>query len=264
MIESFSVYNQSTFVPERWQNTLEWNTLLCVKLQYYTEQVWPSSTPQPTHLRHTRKKSHSRETKRRFTFTTKQQFPPSTSAGEERQQCYFNLLTCHTLNLTLPLFQLHSDKMASLSERNLSWPVRCEIFEKPVLLSCCHSFCEGCLKSWWREKQTHQCPLCKRRFSKEEPSLDFALNNLCEAFLRGRDSEARCTLRNLNSSVWAISSQFVKKCRDLKNTHRPEIQTRRRSRIGSQRRAPEISDVLQDKEELLRKLNWSVIKQRNP
>ncbi|KAI3351864.1 hypothetical protein L3Q82_020694 [Scortum barcoo] len=43
---------------------------------------------------------------------------------------------------------LHSEKMPSLSEKNLCCPVCCEIFMAPVLLSCCHSFCKDCLKCW--------------------------------------------------------------------------------------------------------------------
>ncbi|KAM9356753.1 LOW QUALITY PROTEIN: uncharacterized protein ABDE67_004341 [Symphorus nematophorus] len=88
---------------------------------------------------------------------------------------------------------LSERKMASLLEKNLCCPVCCEIFDNPVLLSCSHSFCVDCLKRWWREKQ-HECPLCKRRFSKEEPPVNLVLKNLCEDYLQKRDSEAHCSL----------------------------------------------------------------------
>ncbi|XP_063324762.2 nuclear factor 7, ovary-like [Pelmatolapia mariae] len=86
--------------------------------------------------------------------------------------------------------------MASRSEEDLCCPVCQEVFRDPVLLSCSHSFCKDCLKRWWREKPTHECPVCKRRSSKQEPPLNLALKNLCESFLQERDqraSEALCS-----------------------------------------------------------------------
>ncbi|XP_078139896.1 E3 ubiquitin-protein ligase TRIM39-like isoform X3 [Centroberyx gerrardi] len=53
--------------------------------------------------------------------------------------------------------------MASRSEEDLSCPVCHDIFKDPVILSCSHSFCKACLQSWWKEKQIHECPVCKRR-----------------------------------------------------------------------------------------------------
>ncbi|CAL8401094.1 unnamed protein product [Boreogadus saida] len=67
---------------------------------------------------------------------------------------------------------------------HLSCSVCCDIFEDPVILSCSHSFCKGCLQSWWTKKQEQQCPLCKRRSSKTEPPRNIALKNLSEAFQR--------------------------------------------------------------------------------
>ena len=76
--------------------------------------------------------------------------------------------------------------MAYTSSLNdhLSCSVCCDIFEDPVILSCSHSFCKGCLQSWWTKKQEQQCPLCKRRSSKTEPLRNIALKNLSEAFQR--------------------------------------------------------------------------------
>uniref|UniRef100_UPI003AAB3C68 E3 ubiquitin-protein ligase TRIM39-like n=1 Tax=Centroberyx gerrardi TaxID=166262 RepID=UPI003AAB3C68 len=81
--------------------------------------------------------------------------------------------------------------MSSRSEEDLSCPVCHDIFKDPVILSCSHSFCKACLQSWWTEKQITECPVCKRRSSKNEPPLlNLALNNLCEAFLLERDQRA--------------------------------------------------------------------------
>ncbi|XP_039465547.1 nuclear factor 7, ovary-like [Oreochromis aureus] len=100
--------------------------------------------------------------------------------------------------------------MASRSEEDLCCPVCQEVFRDPVLLSCSHSFCKDCLKSWWRERPTHQCPLCKRRSSREEPPLNRALKNLCESFLQERDqraSEALCSLHSEKLKLFCLDHQ---------------------------------------------------------
>uniref|UniRef100_A0A3P9CMH3 RING-type domain-containing protein n=1 Tax=Maylandia zebra TaxID=106582 RepID=A0A3P9CMH3_9CICH len=68
-------------------------------------------------------------------------------------------------------------KIYDLSEEDLCCPVCQEVFRDPVLLSCSHSFCKDCLKRWWRERPTHECPVCKKR-SVYEPPLNRALKNL--------------------------------------------------------------------------------------
>ncbi|XP_068578236.1 E3 ubiquitin-protein ligase TRIM35-like [Cebidichthys violaceus] len=94
--------------------------------------------------------------------------------------------------------------MASRSEEDLCCPVCHEVFRDPVLLSCSHSFCKDCLKSWWREKPTQECPVCKRRSSKMEPPLNLALKNLCESFLLERDQRASETLCSLHSEKFKL------------------------------------------------------------
>ncbi|XP_053171943.1 zinc-binding protein A33-like [Scomber japonicus] len=89
--------------------------------------------------------------------------------------------------------------MASRSEEDLCCPVCREVFRNPVVLSCSHSFCKDCLKSWWREKPAHECPVCKRRSSRNEPPICLALKNLCESFLQDRDQRASETLCSLHS-----------------------------------------------------------------
>ncbi|XP_068450435.1 nuclear factor 7, ovary-like [Clinocottus analis] len=89
--------------------------------------------------------------------------------------------------------------MASRSEEDLCCPVCQEVFRDPVILSCSHSFCEDCLKRWWTEKHTQECPVCKRRSSKHEPPCNLALKNLCESFLLEGDQRAPETLCSLHS-----------------------------------------------------------------
>ncbi|XP_031133110.1 nuclear factor 7, brain-like [Sander lucioperca] len=88
--------------------------------------------------------------------------------------------------------------MASRSEEDLCCPVCYDVFRDPVVLSCSHSFCKDCLQSWWTEKQTRECPLCKKR-SAMDPPCNLALKNLCEAFLLERDQRASGALCSLHS-----------------------------------------------------------------
>uniref|UniRef100_A0A667XIH3 Tripartite motif containing 35-12 n=1 Tax=Myripristis murdjan TaxID=586833 RepID=A0A667XIH3_9TELE len=89
---------------------------------------------------------------------------------------------------------LHSDKMASTSEEDLCCPVCHDIFKDPVLLSCSHSFCKACLQSWWTEKPTRDCPVCKRRSSRSDPPVSLVLKNLCER--ASAELELLCSLRS--------------------------------------------------------------------
>ncbi|XP_063731428.1 E3 ubiquitin-protein ligase TRIM35-like [Eleginops maclovinus] len=89
--------------------------------------------------------------------------------------------------------------MASRSEEEFCCSVCQDIFSDPVLLSCSHSFCKVCLKNWWREKITRECPLCKRRSSRGEPPCNLVLKNLCEAFQQERDQRALEALCSLHS-----------------------------------------------------------------
>ncbi|XP_041805882.1 zinc-binding protein A33-like [Chelmon rostratus] len=100
--------------------------------------------------------------------------------------------------------------MASRSEEDLSCPVCRDVFRDPVVLSCSHSFCKDCLKTWWRQKVTRECPVCKRRSSREQPPLNLVLKNLCETFLQERDqraSEAICTLHSERLRLFCLDHQ---------------------------------------------------------
>ncbi|XP_059213138.1 E3 ubiquitin-protein ligase TRIM35-like [Centropristis striata] len=99
--------------------------------------------------------------------------------------------------------------MASRLEDDLCCSVCHDIFKDPVVLSCIHSFCKDCLQSWWTEKQTRECPVCKRRASKEPP-FNFALKNLCESFLQERDqraSEPLCSLHSEKLKLFCLDHQ---------------------------------------------------------
>ncbi|KAM4608313.1 nuclear factor 7, ovary-like [Polymixia lowei] len=102
---------------------------------------------------------------------------------------------------------------SSLPEEDFSCPVCCDVFKDPVLLSCSHSFCKDCLQKWWTEKLIHECPVCKRRSSKDRPPCNLVLKNLCEAFLQQRDqrasagSEGLCSLHTEKLKLFCLDHQ---------------------------------------------------------
>ncbi|XP_075941348.1 nuclear factor 7, ovary-like [Anarhichas minor] len=100
--------------------------------------------------------------------------------------------------------------MASRLEEDLCCPVCHEVFTDPVILSCSHNFCNVCLQRWWREKPTRECPVCKRRSSKEIIPPNLALKNLCETFLQQRDqraSEPLCSLHSEELKLFCLDHQ---------------------------------------------------------
>ncbi|KAM8738260.1 nuclear factor 7, brain-like [Acanthopagrus schlegelii] len=100
--------------------------------------------------------------------------------------------------------------MASRLEEDLCCPVCHDVFREPVVLSCSHSFCKDCLQRWWTERQTRECPLCKRRSSRYYPPLNLALKNLCETFLQDRDqraSENLCSRHSEKLKLFCLDHQ---------------------------------------------------------
>ncbi|XP_008295408.1 nuclear factor 7, ovary-like [Stegastes partitus] len=69
-----------------------------------------------------------------------------------------------------------------LLENFLSCHVCSETFGDPVSLSCNHSFCSSCLQTFWEEAKNKNCPICKRKSSKTNPAVNFALKELADSF----------------------------------------------------------------------------------
>ncbi|CAJ1069452.1 unnamed protein product [Xyrichtys novacula] len=69
----------------------------------------------------------------------------------------------------------------SLLEMYLSCHVCSEIFKDPVSLSCNHSFCSSCLHKFWKQTENRNCPICKRKFSKDV-AINFTLMELADSF----------------------------------------------------------------------------------
>ncbi|XP_061573414.1 nuclear factor 7, brain-like [Cololabis saira] len=63
----------------------------------------------------------------------------------------------------------------------LSCHVCLETFKDPVSLSCNHNFCSSCLKKFWEEAKNRNCPICKRKSSKDYV-VNFSLKGLADSF----------------------------------------------------------------------------------
>ncbi|XP_058627885.1 nuclear factor 7, ovary-like [Onychostoma macrolepis] len=123
--------------------------------------------------------------------------------------------------------------MDSLSSDDFSCPVCYEIFKDPVVLSCSHSFCKECLQQFWRTKETQECPVCRRRSSRDDPPCNRALKNLCESFLKERNercssgSEEICSLHSEKLKLFCLEDKqsVCLVCRDsqkhVNHTFRP-------------------------------------------
>nr|XP_033476177.1 nuclear factor 7, brain-like [Epinephelus lanceolatus] len=69
-----------------------------------------------------------------------------------------------------------------LVESFLSCHVCSETFRDPVSLSCNHSFCSSCLQKFWEQAKNKNCPICKRKSSKEDLGVNFGLKELADSF----------------------------------------------------------------------------------
>ncbi|KAJ4921902.1 hypothetical protein JOQ06_022045 [Pogonophryne albipinna] len=69
-----------------------------------------------------------------------------------------------------------------LLESYLSCHVCSETFRDPVSLGCNHSFCSSCLQKFWEQSKNKNCPICKRKSSKDFPWVDFTMKELADSF----------------------------------------------------------------------------------
>ncbi|KAM6918471.1 E3 ubiquitin-protein ligase TRIM35-like [Xenentodon cancila] len=100
--------------------------------------------------------------------------------------------------------------MASQSQVDLQCLVCFDVFKEPVILSCSHSFCEGCLHGWWTKKGTQECPICKKVSEHKEVLCNLALKNLCETFSEEKlqsSAEDICSLHCENLKLFCLDHQ---------------------------------------------------------
>ncbi|XP_024116565.1 nuclear factor 7, ovary-like [Oryzias melastigma] len=79
---------------------------------------------------------------------------------------------------------------AALFESFLNCHVCSETFNDPVTLSCNHNFCSSCLQKFWERTQNKNCPICKRKSSKDHPGVNFSLKELADSFAGRQKSES--------------------------------------------------------------------------
>ncbi|CAL8378945.1 unnamed protein product [Arctogadus glacialis] len=70
----------------------------------------------------------------------------------------------------------------------LTCSVCTEIVKDPVSLGCQHSFCSSCLQDFWAQAENKNCPVCKRKNSKDI-GVNFSLKELADSFA-GRQRSA--------------------------------------------------------------------------
>ncbi|KAM9393993.1 nuclear factor 7, brain-like [Pholidichthys leucotaenia] len=95
----------------------------------------------------------------------------------------------------------------ALVENFLSCSVCLETFRDPVSLGCNHSFCSSCLQKFWEQTETKNCPICKRKSSKD-PVVNFALKELADSFA-GRHKSGSCETEK-EKKVEAVCSKHQK------------------------------------------------------
>lgn len=104
---------------------------------------------------------------------------------------------------------------------DINCPVCFEIFKTPVLLSCSHSICKDCLQQFWKNRDTQDCPICRRTSSRDEPLCNLVLKNLCESITAesASGSEEVCSLHNEKLKLFCLDDKqpVCIVCRDQKN-----------------------------------------------
>ncbi|XP_055013136.1 zinc-binding protein A33-like [Boleophthalmus pectinirostris] len=83
---------------------------------------------------------------------------------------------------------------SSVFEDFLTCPICYETFSEPVSLGCNHSFCLKCIENFWQKSSNRNCPVCRRKSSKESISVNFALKELTNSFKQTpKEEEVECS-----------------------------------------------------------------------
>ncbi|KAM4746425.1 nuclear factor 7, ovary-like [Anableps anableps] len=98
-----------------------------------------------------------------------------------------------------------AEKLA-LFESFLNCHVCSETFRDPVSLSCNHSFCSSCLQKFWEQTENKNCPICKRKSSKDYPIVNFGLKELSDSFA-GRQTSGTAEKEKGKKQLMVICSK---------------------------------------------------------
>ncbi|XP_077386994.1 E3 ubiquitin-protein ligase TRIM35-like [Festucalex cinctus] len=98
--------------------------------------------------------------------------------------------------------------MASRFEDHLKCLSCLGMFEDPVILSCSHSFCRGCVEKCWDEKGDQSCPVCRKRCLRMDVRSNLALSKVCEAFSQTSvDLDDVCSLHGKKLNLFCTDHQ---------------------------------------------------------
>ena len=76
----------------------------------------------------------------------------------------------------------------ALVESFLNCHVCSDTFRDPVSLTCNHRFCCSCLQTFWKQAKNKNCPICKRKSSKDHPSINLSLKDLADSFVERKNN----------------------------------------------------------------------------
>ncbi|XP_030648359.1 zinc-binding protein A33-like isoform X1 [Chanos chanos] len=149
----------------------------------------------------------------------------------------------------------------SLSEEDLSCPVCCDIFRDPVVLSCSHSICKVCLQQFWNNKESKECPICRRQ-SQHDPPRNLVLKNLCESFLQERSqrtlagSEEFCSLHSEKLKLFCLDDKqpVCLVCRDSKKHSNHKFYTIDEAAVDNREELKTALKPLQEKLKIFKKV----------
>ncbi|KAJ8013375.1 hypothetical protein DPEC_G00052620 [Dallia pectoralis] len=89
---------------------------------------------------------------------------------------------------------------SSPTELDLTCPVCRDIFRDPLVLRCSHNFCKTCLEKFWKNSQSQDCPLCRRR-SPNDPPTNVPLKIRCGNFLQEREEAVQDYKEEIQTSI---------------------------------------------------------------
>ncbi|XP_053181452.1 zinc-binding protein A33-like [Scomber japonicus] len=110
----------------------------------------------------------------------------------------------------------------ALLERFLRCPLCSVTFRDPVSLSCTHNFCSSCLQTSWEKTEDKNCPICKRKSSKD-PEVDFSLKEGADSFARRQKAGSSETEKEENE-VDSPVEQTISDVKDQKESDLKSLQ----------------------------------------
>ncbi|KAL3975381.1 cadherin-related family member 2 [Sarotherodon galilaeus] len=87
---------------------------------------------------------------------------------------------------------------------HLSCHLCSETFKDPVTLTCNHSFCSSCLKTFWEQNKKKNCPLCKQKIPKKCPGINFPLKEMADSFVERQKAWIVCSKHQKEPQLFCV------------------------------------------------------------